>query len=85
MKTYRLGPTAPAIGVVTNRFVPVGDGFEVEHAGPIIRIWCGGCDKHGHLSDDDQSTVEGRRRCISVASESHRGTGASMGCGRERH
>jgi hypothetical protein len=41
-----------------HRFVSAGGGFDVEHAGPVIRIWCGVCDKHDHLPHDDEATVE---------------------------
>lgn len=40
-----------------NRFVPVGVLFDVEHAGPVIRIWCTACNKHEHLGDDSDNTV----------------------------
>lgn len=43
---------------VVSQFRSVGDGFEVEHAGQFIRIWCGACDKHDLLPDDDQATVD---------------------------
>lgn len=42
---------------VTSRFVRVGDGFDVERAGRVIRIWCGTCDKHEHLPNDDAATI----------------------------
>lgn len=42
---------------VMNRFVPVGGGFELEHAGQFVRIWHDVCRKHDLLPDDDEPTV----------------------------
>ena len=47
---------------VSNRFVPVGVRFDLEHAGPVIRIWCNTCDKHQLLPDDGDGTVDAARK-----------------------
>lgn len=41
----------------TTRFVAAGGGFEVEYAGPVIRIWHESCLNHDLLPDDDGATV----------------------------
>jgi hypothetical protein len=47
---------------VTGRFVPVDGRFDLEHAGPVVRIWCNTCDKHELLPDDDEQTVDEARK-----------------------
>lgn len=39
------------------RFVAAGGGFEVEYAGPVVRIWHEPCLNHDLLPDDDCVTV----------------------------
>jgi hypothetical protein len=48
-----------------SRFGRAGECFDLEHAGPVIRIWCRACSKHELLSDDEERTVE-------AAKEAHR-------------
>lgn len=42
----------------TNRFVSIGDGFELEHAGRFLRIWHDVCLKHDLLPGDDKPTID---------------------------
>jgi hypothetical protein len=46
---------------VANQFRAVGEGFEVEYAGPVIRIWHVPCLNHELLADDDRATVVERK------------------------
>jgi hypothetical protein len=40
-------------------YKPLADhpGFILEKAGPMIRLWCDGCDKHTGLPDADPETL----------------------------
>jgi hypothetical protein len=43
------------------QFVALDRLFDLEHAGPIVRIWCNACDKSQVLADDAIATVETAR------------------------
>lgn len=61
---------------VANGFRPVGGGFELQYAGEFIRVWCGACDKHDLIPDDDLTTVDERKtshRCGARTSAWERG------------
>lgn len=69
-----------AVGLVgdepANQFVAIAEGFDLEYAGPVIRIWCQACDKHEGLPDDEDATVEAARaehRCGERTSPWHVG------------
>ena len=47
--------------LAASRFVDLGGFFDIEYAGPFIRIWCGACDKHEPLPDDEPGTLEAAR------------------------
>jgi hypothetical protein len=72
------GANTPA--TMTNRFVPVGGGFELEYAGRFIRIWHAVCRNHDLLADDCATTVAERKashRCGERISQWDRGDARS--------
>ena len=73
----RVGSSAAVPGA--GQFVALDRLFDLERAGPIVRIWCRGCDKHQVLAGGGVATVEAAR-------ESHccgpRTSGWGTGAGR---
>lgn len=43
------------------QFVPVEGGFALEHAGPVVRLWCDVCNKHQLLPDKGAETIGATR------------------------
>lgn len=64
-------PLVCASTSATNRVVPGGEGFDLEHDSSGIHIRCRACDRHERLPDDHDETVDAARsahRCGSKTS-----------------